>query len=74
MDHVLKFSRANGGVAAGPAGSARYRHERGGLVPDLVLPMMVPVQPINFIQNDMSPPALNALAPSPLSFVSVPSH
>ena len=32
----------------------------------------VPVQPINFIQNDSSQPALNALAPLPSSFVSVP--
>ena len=32
----------------------------------------LPVQPINFIQNDSSQPALNALAPLPSSFVSVP--
>ena len=32
----------------------------------------LPVQPINFIQNDSIQPALNALAPLPASFVTVP--
>jgi len=32
----------------------------------------LPVQPINFIQNDSIQPTLNALAPLPASFVSIP--
>ena len=32
----------------------------------------LPVQPINFIQNDGTQPAQNSLAPLPASFVSVP--
>ena len=31
VNQVHKFSGANGGVAGGPAGGARYRHEEGGV-------------------------------------------
>ena len=75
MNQIRKFSRADGGVAAGPAGGACHRHQRGGIDRVVSTPPSdnsLPVQPINFIQNDSSQPSLNALAPLPSSFVSVP--